>query len=159
MGSLTSEHLQLMTKQLNLHTLENEILWRTRSTGKTAPGNHWSSQIYAVCGFYWKIFYQSTFTHSFGLWDKKIVTKGKERLFTAIRNRGSNIKVYEGYYLSHINLPGLFGNSHSNRFRLLLLQAMFQIKVRMITLKGCVLLIKRFCSRPCVCLSLQGIQH
>lgn len=82
--------------------LENEILWRTKKPlGKTARGNHWSSQIYVVCGFYWKIFYQSTFTYSFGLRDKKIVTKRKERLFTAIRNRGSNIKISKGYYLSH----------------------------------------------------------
>ena len=101
--------------------------------------------------------YQSTFTHSFGI--KRLFTKGKERLFTAIGNRGSNIKVYEGYYLSHINLPGLFGSSHSNGFHLLPLQAVFQIKVCMIALKGCILLIKSFCSRPCVCLSLQGIQH
>lgn len=55
------------------------------------------------------------------------------------------------------NLPGLFDSCYSNSFHLSLLQAMFQIKVHVITLKGGILLIKKFCSRPCVCLSLQAI--
>lgn len=55
------------------------------------------------------------------------------------------------------NLPGLFDSCYSNSFHLSLLQAMFQIKVHVITLKGRILLIKKFCSRPCVCLSLQAI--
>lgn len=36
---------------------------------------------------------------------------------------------------------------------------MFQMKVHVISLKDCVLLIKKFCSRPLVCFSLQAIQH
>ena len=36
---------------------------------------------------------------------------------------------------------------------------MFQIKVHVITLKDCVLLIKKFCSRHLVCFLLQAIQH
>ena len=159
MWSLTSEHSQLITNS-SIYTC-----WKMWYCGELEAQGRQPEAIADQIRSMWSVgFAGKSFTKvpshivlGFGI--KRLFTKGKERLFTAIRNRGSNSKIYEGYYLSHINPPGLFGSSHSNRFHLLLLQAMFQIKVCMITLKGCILLIKRFCSRPCVCLSLQGIQH